>query len=53
MQFQRKNLVESTDNSDESDHLNLMRDLDHDNKMVKVFALGSVKRKLQMFTEQD
>jgi len=30
-----------------------MRDLDHSNKMVKVFALGGVNRKLQMFTKQE
>ena len=46
MQFQRTNLVESTDNSDEDHYLDLIKDLNHNNQMVKVFALGRINRKL-------
>jgi len=40
MQLQRSNLVESTDNSEGSDYLELVKDLNHKNKLVRVFALG-------------
>jgi len=31
MQFQRTNLVESTDNTDDDDYLDMVRDLNHNN----------------------
>ena len=52
MQLQRTNLVESTDNSEGSDYLELVKDLNHPNKLVRVFALGQVNKTLQGFTKQ-
>jgi len=52
MQLQRTNLVESTDNSEGSDYLELIKDLNHPNKLVRVFALGQVNKTLQGFTKQ-
>ena len=46
MQLQRTNLVESTDNSEGSDYLELVKDLNHPNKLVRVFALGQVSKTL-------
>jgi hypothetical protein len=40
MQLQRSNLVESTDNSEGSDYLELVKDLNHPNRLVRIFALG-------------
>jgi hypothetical protein len=46
MQLQRSNLVESTDNSEGSDYLELVKDLNHKNKLVRIFALGRVNKAL-------
>ena len=40
MQLQRNNLVESTDNSEGSDYLEMVKDLNHKNELVRIFALG-------------
>jgi len=52
MQLQRTNLVESTDNSEGSDYLELVKDLNHKNKLVRIFALGQINKALQGFTTQ-
>lgn len=46
MQLQRTNLVESTDNSEGSDYLELVKDLNHPNRLVRIFALGQVNKTL-------
>lgn len=46
MQLQRSNVVESTDNSEGSDHLELVKDLNHPNRLVRIFALGQVNKAL-------
>jgi hypothetical protein len=50
--FQRANLVETTDNSEDADNLATIKDLNHANSMVRVFALGKIKRTLLKFTKQ-
>jgi hypothetical protein len=52
MQLQRTNLVESTDYSEGSDYLELIKDLNHKNKLVRIFALGQVNKTLQGFAKQ-
>ena len=53
MQFQRSNLVESTDNTQESDYLDLVKDLNHKKQMVRLFSIGKINRVLKDFSSQQ
>lgn len=45
-------MVESTDNTDQSDYFDLIEDLNHPNKLVQLFALGQIKRTIMQFPQQ-
>ena len=45
-------MIETTDNSEVSDYYEMLEDLSHPNNMVRVFALGKIKRTLMDFAKE-
>lgn len=42
VKFQRSNLVETTDDEDTGGEMNTIKELNHPNPLVRVFALGKI-----------
>jgi hypothetical protein len=50
LKFQRTNLVETTDNTESGGQADTIQNLNHYNPLVRVFALGKIKKTLLKFT---